>query len=246
MTWFELVLSTHVLCCCSLDPQECPCVLFCHCNPICFLYQTEPNYSLHSQSCFSCVSVVESCRSFAEENKTCYVAFSWLSCFCWNTGSWGWSCHLYETLLCLFWLSLQSYLKILYEQRFYARIYIRFILNFVIELQIEALYYHLKTPNIQTSQLQWMKFEQPWSRKPGAVAASVPDALSGQILAQLLLISVAQELYSGILAGTSLGLYFLVGGIQHVGVNINLVFSLLKLSQYFSCIILHNISIVLK
>lgn len=70
--------------------------------------------------------------------------------------------------------------------------------------------------------------------------------MSGQVLAKLLLTSVAQELYSGILAGTSLGLYFLVGGIQHVGVNINLVFSLLKLSQYFYCIILHNISIVLK
>lgn len=72
------------------------------------------------------------------------------------------------------------------------------------------------------------------------------DALSGQVLAQLLLTSVAQKLYSGILAGTSLGLYFLVGGIQRVGVNINLVFSLLKLSQYFCCIIQHNIWIVLK
>lgn len=54
-----------------------------------------------------------------------------------------------------------------------------------------------------------MKFEQPWSRKPGALAASVPDALSGQVFAKLLLTSVAQELYSGISAGTSLGLYFL-------------------------------------
>jgi len=72
---------------------------------------------------------------------------------------------------------------------------------------------------------------------------SVPDASSGHILAQLLVTSV---LYSRTLASTSLGFCLLIGGIQHVGANINLVFSLLKLSQYFYCVILHNFSIVLK
>lgn len=57
---------------------------------------------------------------------------------------------------------------------------------------------------------------------------------------------MVQELYSGTLTGTGLGLCVFIGGFQHVGVNINLVFSLLQLSQYFCCAILHNISIVLK
>lgn len=46
--------------------------------------------------------------------------------------------------------------------------------------------------------------------------------------------------------GTGLSLYPLIEGIQHAQVNINLVVSLLKPSQYFCCVILHNISIMLK
>lgn len=118
MTWFELVLGTHVLHCCSLNSQECHRSLFCHCNPS--LYQTATYYSLHPQSFLSSVLIVESCRPFAGENKAMLLILQFLECpvslhvvRVWMI----WGCHLlWNTITYVFWLSVKTSVKILQDQ----------------------------------------------------------------------------------------------------------------------------------
>lgn len=73
-----------------------------------FLYQTATNCSLCPQSCLSCVSILESCRSFAGESKTMLVILQFLGCSVslQGVGVWGWGCHLLWNTVTFFILSI--------------------------------------------------------------------------------------------------------------------------------------------